>query len=170
MSETTAPFGKMNRRGLLRKTGIALAALPLAGLAVHEADAARRWCSTDPLVSIDGQLADIFLSSDIGMHLSATGPAVIEVAMPTGSSGFALLSDLGFGLRGYDIRFVKVASLAKTAGRTSVRISVYCPASDGSLPVKVTFAPRTLTSSLGSILLGQSASGLANAWVVLNPA
>jgi hypothetical protein len=132
--------------------------------AVH---ASRRWCSVDPVVDIDGQLADIFLSSYIDMHLSTTGPAEIVITMPVGSKGTALLSDTGFGLQGYKISFVNSASLTRQGTHTPVKVAVKVLARDGSLPVRVTFAPRTLDSSLSDILFGMSAEGLANRWVKL---
>ncbi|MER3436298.1 MAG: hypothetical protein C4346_00960 [Chloroflexota bacterium] len=119
-------------------------------------------------MEIDGQLADIFLSSYVDMHVSTTGPAEIVVTMPLGSTGTALLSDSGFGLQGYAISFVNSAALTRQGTHTPVTVAVKVPATDDSLPVRVTFAPRTLDSSLSDIVLGMSAEGFANRWVTLS--
>jgi hypothetical protein len=118
---------------------------------------------------IDGQLADVFVASDLAMQLSATGPTSIRVSIPVGSQGSVWLTDTGFGLHGYDIVFVETASLVRSGGQTSVRVDVYVPARDSSLPVTVTFAPRSLGSSVPDILFGMSADGNANSWVTLRP-
>ena len=50
---------------------------------------------------------------------------------------------------------------------TQVKVRVYAPATSSQLPVTVTFAPRSLGSSLGEILLGKSNTGTSNQWVSL---
>jgi hypothetical protein len=88
------------------------------------------------------------------------------ITIPTGSKGAVILTDLGF-LRGYKISFRQSSSLKKTTSHTQVKVSVYAPNTGTRLPVKVTFAPRTLSSGLKAILFGQSASGYSNSWVTL---
>jgi len=131
-----------------------------------EASAARGWCRFDPVIMVDGQLADVFVGSTLEMLLSATGPVKIEVIIPTGSNGYVILTDLGF-LKGYSIVFKQSSSLVRTATHTQIQVRVYAPAKSSTLPVTVTFAPRSLSSSLWQILIGTSASGYANQWVSL---
>jgi hypothetical protein len=130
------------------------------------ASAGRGWCKADPVIMVDGQLADVFVGSSLDMLLKATGPIKVEILMPTGSKGAVVLTDLGFG-HGYDIVFTQTSTLTRTATHTQVRVRVYAPATSSSLPVTVTFAPRTLSSSLTSILFGSSTDGVANSWVSL---
>ena len=138
----------------------------LGGLTVPHADAARGWCQADPVVIIDGQLADVFVGSSAEMLLKATGPIRMEIIIPTGSTGSVVLTDLGF-LRGYDIVFKHSSALTKTRSHTQVKIRVYAPARVSTLPVTVTFAPRNLNNSLSEILLGTSKTGTSNQWVSL---
>lgn len=166
----TVQFEQQGKRRFSRRTFAAMTAgAVLAGAGINAASAGRSWCRVDPVVMIDGQLADVFVSSDLKMLLGqATGPIKMKVSIPTGSNGWLVLADLGFG-RGYDFSFVETSSLKRANGRTPVIIEVYAPAKDSSLPVTVTFAPRTLGSSLQDILFGMSASGNANQWVRLVP-
>jgi hypothetical protein len=139
-----------------------------AGAGIEAASAGRAWCRFDPIVMIDGQLADVFIGSTLTMLLSATGPINLNISIPQESKGSVVLMDLGFG-RGYNINFIKTSNLTKTNRETPVIIDVYAPAKDSSLPVSVTFAPRSLGSSLTDILFGMSAEGNANEWMTLVP-
>ncbi len=130
-----------------------------------QADAARGWCKVDPVIMVDGQLADVFVGSTPEMLLQATGPIKMEIMIPKGSKGAVILMDLGF-LRGYDIKFIQSAELKKTKTHTQIQVRVYAP-SKTTLPVTVTFAPRTLNSSLTDILFGSSVDGSSNSWVTL---
>lgn len=159
----------VSRRTFLRAAGggaTTLAATQL--LDAPGASAGRAWCRVDPVVLIDGQLADIFLGSSTEMLLSATGPIKLRISIPEGSRGRVVLTDLGFG-RGYDIAFSRTAALTRGDGRTPVIVEAYAPARADSLPVTVTFAPRTLDSSLADILFGMTAEGTANQWITLVP-
>jgi hypothetical protein len=138
----------------------------LGGLTAPHAEAARGWCQADPVIIIDGQLADVFVGSSAEMLLKATGPIRLEITIPTGSKGGVVLTDLGF-LRGYDIVFKYSSALTKTRSHTQVKIRVYAPAKVSTLPVTVTFAPRSLNSSLTEILLGTNKTGTSNQWVSL---
>jgi hypothetical protein len=155
----------MTRLPRLICTFMAVLILTISAGASH-ADAARGWCLADPVIIVDGQLADVFVSSDPAMLLRASGPIEMVITIPTGSKGAVILTDLGF-LRGYKISFRQSSSLKKTTSHTQVKVSVYAPNTGTRLPVKVTFAPRTLSSGLKAILFGQSASGYSNSWVTL---
>ena len=144
-----------------------LTALILAGGATFQsANAARGWCRMDPVIMVDGQLADVFVGSSLDMLLKASGPIKMEILIPTGSRGSVVLTDLGFGY-GYNIAFKQTSTLKRTATHTQVKVRVYAPATSSTLPVTVTFAPRSLSSSLTSIVFGTSVNGLSNQWVSL---
>src|SRR5215211_5066829 len=78
-----------------------------------EASAARGWCRLDPVIMVDGQLADVFIGSNLEMLLTSTGPLQVEIIIPNGSTGFVVLTDLGF-LKGYNIVFKHSSSLVKS--------------------------------------------------------
>jgi hypothetical protein len=160
---------EQSRQRISRRSFAAVAAgAMLAGAGVRVASAGRSWCRVDPVVLIDGQLADVFVASDLAMLLKSTGPIKMKISIPVGSKGWVVLTDLGFG-KGYDISFVQTSTLVRSNGRTPCKVEVYAPAKDSSLPVTVNFAPRSLGSGLADILFGMSASGNANSWVTLRP-
>jgi hypothetical protein len=151
----------------LVRQGVAVALIltVLLGVTAQGAAAGRGWCRADPVIMVDGQLADVFISSDFGMLASATGPIQMVVEIPNGSKGSLILNDFGYGY-GYQVSFVHASDLVR--GRhTQVRISAYAPADDSSLPVSVTFAPRSLGLGLLPVLFGMRADGTANSWVSL---
>ncbi len=125
------------------------------------ASAARAWCRTDPVVVIDGTLADVFVSGPLLAPLKVTGPTKMIVTVPEGVKTQLILTDLGF-LRGYDVKFVQSSDLQKTDKGVEVRVEVYVPARDSSMPIKVEFSPRLL-----GLLNTDSVEGTANQWVTL---
>jgi hypothetical protein len=161
MADRTRSTTSITRRHALRLLGGgALVAVAAAGRP-RGTDAARTWCRTDPVVKIDGKVADIWLSSYRELHGSASGPAEIVVSVPVGVSTELLASDLGFGRHGYRVSFTQSGSLKKLPTRCQVQVSVYVPSTDGSLPLQVDFLPRS------SGLTAASASGSVNKWVKL---
>ena len=157
---TPTPASPAPRRAAIAPA-LLLAALALL-LAVPGASAGRSWCKSDPVVMIDGHVADIWLSSYVEMDAAATGPAQVVVTVPTGVAAELLAVDNGFGGHGYDIGFAESSKLKATATSLQVQVQAYVPATDGSLPVKVQFIPRGTGP-----LKAASATGLANAWVML---
>jgi hypothetical protein len=141
-----------------------LRALVLAGLALASAaDAAaiRNWCRTDPVVSVDGELADVFIAAPVEAPLLVTGPNEVVVAVPEGVRAEVILNDLGFG-RGTETTVEASRQLRVTERGVEVRVEVYVPARDDGMPVRVEFAPRVV-----GILWPASAEGTANEWVAL---
>ena len=126
------------------------------------ASAARAWCRTDPIVVIDGTLADVFVSGPLLAPLKVTGPTKLIITVPEGVTTRMILTDLGF-LRGYDYKLKQSSDLQKTSEGIEVRVDVYVPARDSSMPIKVEFAPRLL-----GLLWTDSAEGTANQWITLN--
>jgi hypothetical protein len=129
-------------------------------LTVQAAVAGRGWCRTDPVVLLDGEVADIWVASTVEAFTAVTGPTRIVVTVPVGTSTTLVLSDLGFG-RGYDVSFAESAALARSAAALPAWIAVFVPA-DADLPVLVEFVPRIV-----GILAPASAEGSTNAWVTL---
>jgi hypothetical protein len=150
----------LSRRALAGRVGAAALALAAAPLVMPGGAAAfRTWCRADPVLEIDGELADVFVDSVAKMLLAADGPVRLEIALPPGVTGRVLLSDAGFG-RGYDIEVAE-------GNRPALRIAVFAPAGGAALPVVVTFAPRSLSAGLEAVLVGTSAEGLSDEWVKL---
>jgi hypothetical protein len=157
-------LSRQTRRDAMRLLGLAALTLP-AALRPRAADATRGWCRFDPVVMIDGQFADIFISSYLEMQLLATGPTQVVVTVPPGVRARLVATDLGFGGHGYDVSFAESRKLADTKRVLEVQIKVLTPAEDsseGPLPLKVDFAPV----GDGRLAPG-SAEGLANTWVIV---
>jgi hypothetical protein len=147
-----------DRRGAVRSA----TALAIAGIAsgARSTDAARGWCRSDPLILIDGELADIFCTAPLSMLLKATGPNQIVVTVPKGVKTHLVLAGIGFG-RGEKVTFKTSKKLKKKNGRIDVVVKALIPAKE-DLPVGVEFAPRIL-----GILNPDTAEGFANSWVTL---
>jgi hypothetical protein len=137
------PDPRLSRRRAVHLLGTAALAAVAAARSAGEAGAARSWCRTDPVVKIDGRVADVFLSSDRKLRRAATGPAELVLALPPGVPGRLLAVDRGFGGHGYVVTFVEDAALARGDGGFAVRVDAYVPSADGSLPLVVDFAPRS---------------------------
>jgi hypothetical protein len=125
------------------------------------ASAARAWCRTDPIVVIDGTLADVYVSGPLTAPLKVTGPTKMIVTVPEGVKAHMILHDLGF-LRGYDFKFQYSSELQRTDTGVEVRVEVYVPARDSKMPIKVEFSPRLL-----GLLAPESVEGTANQWITL---
>jgi hypothetical protein len=66
-------------------------------VAVQPAAAGRLWCSTDPLVSINGQVVSIIVAIPVDDVLRVTGPTSIVVTTPEGLHRQVLVDDVGYG-------------------------------------------------------------------------
>ena len=146
------------RRALRLLGGAVLATVPALRLA-DEAEAARGWCRADPLLRIAGQSVHVYITSSTPMLRSATDKIRLTVVVPYGVRGrlIDVLADFG---EGYDVGFRESSTLQVVDGRVPVRVSVYCPAQDSSLPVTVEFFPV----GDGPLSPG-SASGTANSLI-----
>jgi hypothetical protein len=130
-------------------------------LTVQSGGAVKGWCRTDPIVMINGQLADVFVSAPLTAALKVTGPTQVNITVPVGVNAKLVLADLGFG-KGEVVTFTESSTLRKTVQGVEVIVAVYVPATDGAMPVRVEFAPR-----LVGLLAPTRAEGTANAWVSL---
>ena len=154
---------RRTRRDALRLLGLAAAALTPA-VAPRGVDAARAWCRTDPVIAVDGHLADVFVSGPLTAPLQVTGANRIVVTVPRGVAAELVLSDPGFG-RGQVVKFAESKRLRATEGGIEVKVKVFVPARDDEMPVRLEFAPRLL-----GILQPATAEGRANRWVSLTSA
>jgi hypothetical protein len=149
--------------GRWRLAAVAVAAQLLAVLApvasVRDAEAYRTWCRSDPVVAVDGVLADVFVSVPVDGLTGVNGPTRIVITVPDGVGATLAVPGVGFGY-GEEVSFVGSRSLAVTDNGIQVRVAVYLPASDGAMPVQVEVAPRVV-----GILDPVVAEGAANAWL-----
>ena len=153
------PAPRCTRRAQLC-SALALLALSLV-LAVPGVGAGRGWCRSDPVVLIDGEVADVFVLAPLDAPLKVTGPTEIVITTPVGVEADLVLAGPGFG-QGEEVRFAESRRLRRTATGIEVEVKVYVPATDDAMPVLVEFAPRIV-----GILWPASAEGTANAWVTL---
>ncbi len=137
---------------------IAVAVLLATG--APDAGAGRGWCRADPLLLINGDVADVWVGSTLEAFIETTGPIRLVVTTPEGVEAQHVISDLGFG-RGYDIAIGTSPALEWTPEGIELTIAVWVPARS-QLPVTVEFAPRVL-----GILWPASASGSTNSWVTV---
>ena len=139
---------------------LAFSILALA-LTVSSADANYRWCRTDPVVVIDGQLADIFVSAQFDDVKKVNGPTEIVISTPVGVDPELAIATAGFGY-GEEVRFEEFKSLKVTQEGIEVRIKVRVPAVSDAMPIRVEFAPGGV-----GILQPAAAEGNANEWISL---
>jgi hypothetical protein len=130
-------------------------------LTVQGAAAGRGWCRTDPIVSIDDRLADVFVAAPPEALLLVTGPNQIVVTVPVGVRASLVIADVGFG-KGDVVSFRESSRLRRTKTGIQVVIRVYVPATDPTMPVRVEFA-----RGIVGILAPASAEGTANKWISL---
>ena len=139
---------------------LAFAVLALA-LTVPGAAAGVGWCRTDPVVVIDGRLADIFVSAQFVDLLNVTGPTEIVISTPVEVDVTLAIATLGFGY-GEVVSFEESRSLKVTSDGIDVRIKVRVPALSDAMPVRVEFAAHVV-----GILQPVAVEGHANEWVSL---
>jgi hypothetical protein len=139
---------------LLVLFAFALAIAPAVG-------ASRRWCRSDPVITVEGQVADIFVSARLDDLTSVTGPTQIVVEIPVGIDARLIARGVGFGY-GEEVTFVESRNLRASKRGIDLRIEVLVPASDDDMPVLVEFAPR-----LVGVLAPVGAEGTANDWIRL---
>ena len=125
-------------------------------VATGAVDARPAWCRTDPVVEIGGEVADISVSAPPEAPTLVTGATRVEVTVPKGVSTRLIASDFGFG-KGTEVSFDKSKRLRSSRSGIEVLVSVYVPASDDDMPVRVEFASRG-----DEVLSPVSAEGTAN--------
>ena len=150
---------RWNRRALLGFGGALLGAR--VGLLDRPALAGRGWCRSDPVVLIDGVLADVFTSGPLDALLTVTGPTQIVITTPQDVTISLAIPGLGFG-RGERVTFQRSKKLKSTNEGIELKIAVFVPAKK-DFEVTVDFAPRVV-----GILKPRSADGRSNDWIDLS--
>jgi hypothetical protein len=153
--------GGFDRRTLLRSAaGAALAAIPVLAVA-GKAEAGRVWCRLDPTFSIDGHVANVYVSGLIDRVYDVTGPTELVFTVPAGVSSQLLSSDNGFG-RGYTVTHAVSSKLRNRSDRIEIEVSVRVPASQSDQPVLVEFVPD------GSVQSPDHQDGKTNQWITVS--
>jgi hypothetical protein len=139
--------------------GVLLLAAVVLGQPAPGAAAGVAWCRTDPLIMVEGLLADVFVGAPLSAIFKVTGPTEIVVVTPVDADALLILSGPGFG-RGEIVSFEQSPSLQVKPNGIELQIRVFLPATDDEMPVRVEFAPRVL-----GILWPTVAEGTANDWI-----
>ncbi len=147
-------------RGTLVTPALVLVALLLV-LATHPAAAGVGWCRTDPVVVIDGRVADVFVSVPLDALSRVTGPTEIVITVPVGVTNTWAVPGPGFGY-GEVVTFDQSPALSETAEGVEILVKVYLPATDDEMPVLVEFAPHVI-----GVLAPDGAEKTANTWIRL---
>lgn len=141
---------------------LALLSLSMVAAPATPAAAGFGWCRSDPIVLIDGHIADIFLTAPLTAPLKVTGPNQFVITTPEGVDAHLILALIGFG-RGEVVRFETSPELQRQAnGQIEIEIAAYVPARDSSMPVGLEFAPNIV-----GLLWPERVEGTANSWLVL---
>ena len=152
------PNPTAHRRWVCRALGVAILAL---GFIDPSASAGVGWCRTDPVVVVDGRVADIFVSARFDDLSKINGPTEIVVSTPVGIDAELVIATAGFGY-GEKVRFVQSESLQVTSQGIEVRVKVRVPARVDAVPVRVELAARVV-----GVLQPDEAEGNANNWIPL---
>lgn len=154
------PTGLHVRRARRFWTLLSLIAV-LTIVAVQPASAARGWCKTDPVITINGEIGDVLAAAPVDAPLLVTGPNKVVITVPAGVNAQFIASDLGFG-RGWTVTIATSSALKVNKSGVQMEIKLYVPATDSTMPVRLEFAPRVL-----GLLSPAYAQGTANSWIVL---
>jgi hypothetical protein len=119
------------------------------------------WCRSDPVLRIEGNLADVFVSIPLAEVPKVNGPTRFVITTPGGIDEAVLLTSPGFGY-GETVTFQESSSLKLTSTGIQLRIKAFVPATNGTIPVLVEFAPRVI-----GILKPASAEGFTNQWITI---
>jgi len=138
---------------IVRSFALALLALVVLGQSVG---ADRQWCRVDPVVAINGKVANIVVFGHPDVPSLATGPTEVVILVPVGATTELLGADNGFGY-GYAVYFVETSDLTQTK-RTPFEVRAFVPAAGAALPVKV-----EVTAADSGALLGRG-RGTTDAW------
>jgi hypothetical protein len=158
-----ANFGCLGVHGIRRRSviwALACSILTLV-LAVPGTSAGVGWCRDDPVVVIDGQIADIFVSAQFEDVPEVTGATEIVVSTPVGVDVALAVAGPGFG-HGEHVSFTESRSLKVTAEGIEVRIKVWVPARSDTMPIRVEFASHVV-----GVLQPAATEGNANEWITL---
>ncbi len=142
-----------------------------SALAPRQVAASRGWCRVDPVVRIDGRLAEILVAVKFVDIYRMNGPTEIVVTVPKGVDAKLVtpgiwqtrrgdVSGPGFG-HGEITRFAESRKLKRTRDGVQMEISVLVPS-------RKTHRVRVEFGRPGRVLLDpKTAKGTTNKWVTL---
>lgn len=136
---------------------LTLAAVPAT---TSETNAGVGWCRTDPIMLIDGNIVDIFVTGPLLTPLYVTGPNHIVISVPREIDAHLVLAGPGFG-RGEKVTVEKRSDLKVHGDSFEVEVKAYVPARK-NIDIGVEFAPNVV-----GVLFPDRATGKANEWVTL---
>ena len=124
------------------------AALPILAIAALTLPAeAIIWCRADPVVRLDGTLADITISVPLEYTSMVNGPLHFEIQTPKSTSRQVVVSDAGYNLHGSEVIFTDGGGVTKDK-QIPTGISVRVPIDESRLapgevvPVELTVIPE----------------------------
>ncbi|CAN5648346.1 hypothetical protein BH23CHL2_BH23CHL2_23270 [soil metagenome] len=110
-------------------------------LVASPAGAGLQWCPRDPLISLNGQEVQIWVSIPEQHQTAVTGPIAVDVATPRGVNREVLFTDEGFNGHGETVTFYDRGLLHGDKMDVRLRISVpydHAMVELGDLPVLLT--------------------------------
>jgi hypothetical protein len=111
-------------------------------LATSPADAARKWCHKDPVMSVAGTRVNVDVAVyDDEKHL-VTGPVVVKFFVPPGTQTAVIATDDGFNGYGETVTVEVDKRLKATTRSVQIRVLVKIP-SKGRLAAQVVISPGT---------------------------
>lgn len=114
------------------------------------ADAAVKWCKSDPIVALDGTHVQILVAIPEDYQSLVNGPIAVEVGTPSSVERELILTDAGFNGYGEVVHFTDLFSLSSIIqinNTFTTRIRVQVPIDRSSLaetdviPTEVTIIP-----------------------------
>jgi hypothetical protein len=110
-------------------------------LVVSPALGGLQWCPRDPIVALNGQDVQIWVSIPEVYQDAVTGPIDVQVASPHGVTQEVVFTDEGFNGYGETVEFVQRGVVQSDEMNVSLRVDVPYDRSmveDGNLPVLLT--------------------------------
>lgn len=155
------PMPLVTRRQALQiLTGAALSLVPASSL--HEADAFRGWCRTDPIFRIGSQKLHLWVAirwpSKREVYRQSRGPVKVVLSVPVGVEAVRLDRNPGFG-DGFDVAIDDGPDLTLRDGAIPVHLRV-------QIPFAKNVPARTWLRQLedGPVSVGH-ARGRTNEWI-----
>ena len=132
---------RISRRYVLRLVGGAVLALS-AALERRGAGAGRTWCRTDPVVTLDGYYASVYVSARAGEREFNNSTGDFWIEHPRGVVPAKVWEDPnGYFGHGISTSFTANGQLRSVKGAMEVRISCYVPASRDGTRILLEWAP-----------------------------